>query len=358
MNELLLTREFIELSRYAGMRFDLVQAGGGNTSVKLDARTMLVKTSGAHLSEIHESKGYVGVDYPEISRIVDSADEWRNVNRRLRDLEVVRRVDMATKPSPKGTRASIEVFMHAVLGRFVLHTHPIAVNLITCRKDWDKILNDLFSRSLCISYYSPGIELGVVLYDELRAYQSKSGALPTVIFLQNHGLLIHGDTWKDVQHQTEDVVMKCEEFCGVDLKKYRMTSELAAYIGDGSIACLSEDQELIKMYQSTQGIESQRPLYPDSFVFCGVEPMILEDLKSPHALEKYREKYQTSPKVVLLNGLHYFIAQSVKKAKEIEEVYKAHAIVLTSLLQVPNYLSDDELSYLGGWEAEKYRKEK
>jgi rhamnose utilization protein RhaD (predicted bifunctional aldolase and dehydrogenase) len=198
----------------------------------------------------------------------------------------------------------------------------------------------------------------VVLYDELRAYQSKSGALPTVIFLQNHGLLIHGDTWKDVQHQTEDVVMKCEEFCGVDLKKYRMTSELAAYIGDGSIACLSEDQELIKMYQSTQGIESQRPLYPDSFVFCGVEPMILEDLKSPHALEKYREKYQTSPKVVLLNGLHYFIAQSVKKAKEIEEVYKAHAIVLTSLLQVPNYLSDDELSYLGGWEAEKYRKEK
>lgn len=358
MNELLLTREFIELSRYAGMRFDLVQAGGGNTSVKLDARTMLVKTSGAHLSEIHESKGYVEVDYPEISRIVDSADEWRNVDRRLRDLEMVRRVDMATKPSPKGTRASIEVFMHAVLGRFVLHTHPIAVNLITCRKDWDKILNDLFSRSLCISYYSPGIELGVVLYDELRAYQSKSGALPTVIFLQNHGLLIHGDTWKDVQHQTEDVVMKCEEFCGVDLKKYRMTSELAAYIGDGSIACLSEDQELIKMYQSTQGIESQRPLYPDSFVFCGVEPMILEDLKSPHALEKYREKYQTSPKVVLLNGLHYFIAQSVKKAKEIEEVYKAHAIVLTSLLQVPNYLSDDELSYLGGWEAEKYRKEK
>jgi len=358
MNELLLTREFIELSRYAGMRFDLVQAGGGNTSVKLDARTMLVKTSGAHLSEIHESKGYVEVDYPEISRIVDSADEWRNVDRRLRDLEVVRRVDMATKPSPKGTRASIEVFMHAVLGRFVLHTHPIAVNLITCRKDWDTILNNLFPDSLCISYCSPGIELGVMLYDELRAYQSKSGALPTVIFLQNHGLLIHGDTWKDVQHQTEDVVMKCEEFCGVDLKKYRMTSELAAYIGDGSIACLSEDQELIKMYQSTQGIESQRPLYPDSFVFCGVEPMILEDLKSPHALEKYREKYQTSPKVVLLNGLHYFIAQSVKKAKEIEEVYKAHAIVLTSLLQVPNYLSDDELSYLGGWEAEKYRKEK
>lgn len=358
MNELLLTREFIELSRYAGMRFDLVQAGGGNTSVKLDDRTMLVKASGAHLSEIQESKGYVEVDYLEIGRIVDSADEWHNLDRRLRDIEVIRQVGMATTPSPTGARASIEVFMHALLGRFVLHTHPIAVNLIACRKDWDTILSNLFPDSLCISYCSPGIELGVMLYDELRTYQSKSGTLPTVIFLQNHGLLIHGDTWKDVRHLTEDVVMKCEEFCGVDLKKYRMTSELAAYIGDGLIACLSEDQELIKIHQSNQGIESQRPLYPDSFVFCGVEPMILEDLKSPHALEKYREKYQTTPKVVLLNGLHYFIAQTVKKAKEVEEVYKAHTLVLASLLQAQNYLSDNELAYLGNWEAEKYRKEK
>lgn len=358
MNELLLTREFIELSRYAGMRFDLVQAGGGNTSVKLDFRAMLVKASGTHLSDIQEGKGYVKVDYPEIVRIIDSDDEWRNLDRRLRDVEVVRRVGEATTPSPTGTRASIEVFMHALLGRFVLHTHPIAVNLITCRKDWDAILNDLFPDSLCISYCSPGIELGVMLYDELSAHQSKSGPLPNVIFLQNHGLLIHGDTWKNVRHLTEDVVLKCEEFCGVDLKKYRMTSELAAYIGDGSIACLSEDQELIKIHQSTQWIESQRPLYPDSFVFCGVEPMVVEDLKSPHALEGYREKYQTSPKVVLLNGLYYFIAQSVKKAKEVEEVYKAHALVLASLLQAPNYLSDDELTYLGNWEAEKYRKEK
>jgi rhamnose utilization protein RhaD (predicted bifunctional aldolase and dehydrogenase) len=358
MNELLLTGEFIELSRYAGMRFDLVQAGGGNTSVKLDDRTMLVKASGAHLSEIQESKGYVEVDYPEIARIVDSADEWCNVDRRLRDIEVVRRVGMATKPSPTGTRASIEVFMHAVLGRFVLHTHPIAVNHITCRKDWDKILKGLFPDSLCISYCSPGIDLGVKLYEVLRAYQSKSVALPKLIFLQNHGLLIHGDTQKDVQELTDNVVMKCEDFCGVDLRRYRMTSKLAAYIGDGSIACLSEDQELIKIYQSTQQLEHQRPLYPDSFVFCGVEPMVLEDLKSPRTLEMYRKKYQGSPKVVLLNGLHYFIAQSVKKAKEVEEVYKAHALVLGSLLQVPNYLSDDELAYLCNWEAEKYRKEK
>ena len=357
MDEVFLTKEFVELSRYAGMRFDLVQAGGGNTSVKLDDRRMLVKASGTHLSEIQESTGYVEVNYPEIVQIIDSADQWRNIDRRLRDFEVDRQVGIATKPSPKGGRASIEVFMHAVLGRFVLHTHPISVNLITCRKEWNRILSEIFSDFLCISYYSPGIELGAKLFDELGTYQSKSGDIPRLIFLQNHGLLIHGDTQKEVQELTDDVVIKCEDYCGVDLTRYRMVSKLAAYMGDDSIAYLSEDEALVKMIQNTQQLEFQRPLYPDSFVFCGIEPMILEDLKSPHVLHKYQEKYQTSPKVVLLNKLLYFISQNVRKAKEAEEIYKAHTLVLGSLSQTPNYLSDDELSYLSNWEAEKYRKE-
>ena len=38
---------FIRISKYAGMRNDLAQAGGGNTSVKLDDQVMLVKSSGS-----------------------------------------------------------------------------------------------------------------------------------------------------------------------------------------------------------------------------------------------------------------------------------------------------------------------
>ena len=350
--------EFIELSRQAGMRFDLVQSSGGNISVKLDSCRMLVKASGVQLSDIVLGKGYVEVDYLKIMRIVNSADEWLGVDKGIRDAEVVRRVGVATKPSPASARASIEVFMHAALGRFVVHTHPIAVNLITCRKDWETILGNLFPRSLCIPYCSPGIELGVMLCDKLKAYETNSGVLPNLIFLQNHGLLLSGDTQMDVWGLTQDVVKKCEDFCGVDLGKYRITTELAAFIGEDSIACLSEDQELTRLHQDAGPIECQRPLYPDSFVFCGVEPMVLEDLNSHHALKTYKKKYRESPKVVLLNGRFYFIAQSVSKAKEVEEVYKAHAFVLTYLPKAPNFLSEDELAYLGNWEAEKYRKEK
>ena len=39
-------QNFINISKYAGERFDLIQAGGGNSSVKLDNGQMLIKASG------------------------------------------------------------------------------------------------------------------------------------------------------------------------------------------------------------------------------------------------------------------------------------------------------------------------
>ena len=54
MNEI---KNLIKLSKYAGMREDIVQAGGGNTSVKIDDKTMFIKSSGYQLSEMEENMG-------------------------------------------------------------------------------------------------------------------------------------------------------------------------------------------------------------------------------------------------------------------------------------------------------------
>ena len=58
------------ISSFAGNRFDLVQAGGGNSSVKLDDQQMLIKASGISLSEVKKDKGYVAVNYPLIRRSI------------------------------------------------------------------------------------------------------------------------------------------------------------------------------------------------------------------------------------------------------------------------------------------------
>ena len=45
-------KKFIDISKYAGERFDLIQAGGGNSSIKLDNGQMIIKASGYLLSDI------------------------------------------------------------------------------------------------------------------------------------------------------------------------------------------------------------------------------------------------------------------------------------------------------------------
>jgi rhamnose utilization protein RhaD (predicted bifunctional aldolase and dehydrogenase) len=358
MDERILTTQFIALSRYAGSRFDLVQASGGNTSVKLDDERMLIKASGFLLSELEPGKGGAVVDYPGIVNILKTADQWRDFTKRNRDAEVANQVGLATKTFSSGDRASIEVFLHAVLGRFVLHTHPIAVNIITSQSNWDKNLIDLFPDALCVPYRTPGIELGLELAARLSEFRLSNDRNPQLIFLQNHGLLVSAETADEVQKITEHIVVKCEAWCGVDLERYRKVTDIGEYIGGGVIAFLSEDRVLTDLLQNNKELFSQKPFYPDSFVFCGVLPLAIENLTDTQALETYRLTYQNSPKVINYRGRLYFIAKNIKKAKEIEEVYKAHILVLASMKERINFLSEDELAYLGNWEAEKYRREK
>ena len=43
-----------------------------------------------------------------------------------------------------GGRASIETFLHAITGKYTLHSHPTLVNVLTARKDGEEILQQLF----------------------------------------------------------------------------------------------------------------------------------------------------------------------------------------------------------------------
>lgn len=49
---------FVKISKYSGMREDLVQAGGGNSSFKISDDKMVVKASGFQLADVTEEDGY------------------------------------------------------------------------------------------------------------------------------------------------------------------------------------------------------------------------------------------------------------------------------------------------------------
>lgn len=59
-------KDFLLISKYADMREDLVQAGGGNSSLELDGERMLIKESGVQLADVTETDGFSVVNYPMV----------------------------------------------------------------------------------------------------------------------------------------------------------------------------------------------------------------------------------------------------------------------------------------------------
>ena len=82
MNEL---NKLIKLYKYAGERFDLVQAGGGNSSVKLENGEMLIKASGFILSDVEINNGYSKVLTKQISEIINNKNVITEKNKRNRE---------------------------------------------------------------------------------------------------------------------------------------------------------------------------------------------------------------------------------------------------------------------------------
>ena len=77
--------DFVQISRYAGERFDLVQAGGGNSSVKLDNDEMLIKASGFLLSEVTKDRGFSTVDTKKVANILTNKAIKSETNSRKRE---------------------------------------------------------------------------------------------------------------------------------------------------------------------------------------------------------------------------------------------------------------------------------
>lgn len=144
-------QELIKISKYAGMREDLVQAGGGNTSVKISQDEMLIKSSGCQLSEVAADYGYSRVCYRKIA-------EYLSANRGASISESDGK-KILVSTLLEGNRPSIETFLHSITGKVTLHTHPVMVNVLAARMNGMAELEKLFPAALFIGYATPGIDL-------------------------------------------------------------------------------------------------------------------------------------------------------------------------------------------------------
>jgi len=208
-------RDLIAVSRSVGADPTLVQGGGGNTSVKTaDGRFMYIKASGAALKDMSQSAGWRRLRMRGVRAILEQP-ELAQLGPAERESEVARRLlaccqDACSADAPP----SVESHLHAALGRFVVHVHPIAVCAYVCAKDGrarlEGLLRDLDPPALWVPYADPGYVLARSLERLTSAYSARHGRPPSVLLLQKHGLLVTAQTREAVLRLVKGVIAACE----------------------------------------------------------------------------------------------------------------------------------------------------
>jgi rhamnose utilization protein RhaD (predicted bifunctional aldolase and dehydrogenase) len=368
----------VNISRLAGERFDLVQAGGGNSSVKIDGEHIYVKASGLALSDV-SSSDFCLLRYPSLIDFVESASAAAPSAPGSFDYAALAELDKLANAAVEGAqenskRPSIEALLHCLLGKFTLHTHPIAVAALVCRSNWRDLVRREWPLALLVSYRTPGAALALELAGELK----KSGWRPgdeLIVFLENHGLIVAAATASAVLAITDKVTARVESLLAedgppLDLNRYRLTSSLSALLNQVCqtqlVSYLSDDSVLHGAVEAALPLVLARPATPDQLVYCGVVPLALEGssesgkidlLSETNKVEQYLRAHGQPPKVVLLDGKHLlFVGKSLRKCRDAEEVLRSHVLLQSGgTFDTMKYLDPAEVDYLSNWEAEKYR---
>lgn len=340
--------ELKAISKYAGMREDLVQAGGGNTSVKISDERMYIKASGCQLADVSMESGCALVNPKKIVEFF--------INTPLGEIGREQEKDLLDMALIEGGRPSIETFLHAVTGRVTLHTHPVFVNILAVRSTGMDELKKLFPDAMFVPYATPGISLAKEYF---QAWLEKGRKTSGVIFLKNHGLVVSGETAEEAISRNEEVVETLAKYLGMEYSPYQAATQiynlLAEIYGEGDVVYLSQNRHVYEAYQKLGGMWRHETC-PDCIVYCGKKILELSDEQRGREIKTYCAAYG-KPIVIKCRDSFYIVAPTVKKAKETESILAFSAqVALGNSGKNIDFLSDGEQDFLLGWDAEKYRR--
>lgn len=352
--------ELIELSKWAGQRFDLVQAQCGEASYKTDDGFIIVKAANTPLSAVSATSGFAHIELAELRKALSKLSaEQATLEKQVLTTEALKTLENLSTSTDSALPCP-EAFLHAHLDTYVLHTHGILVSTIASRITWEENFRELYPESLCISYKTPGIELAIELDAKISDYIKTNGKKPSVIFMQNYGLIVSAPTAQEVKFITEEVTVKLEQRLNIKNNTYRLSSVIAESVnsvfGFQKIAYLSNDAALREFITNAKPLFFQRPVSPETSPYCGARLLIIGEFNDVETLKKFNNSFHTYPRVIICKDLVFFVADSVQDARNIEESLKFHlsSLVINAAQQVKtdsiHFLEDAELVALAKWE--------
>lgn len=362
-------REIVALSREFGAGDDWVIGGGGNSSIK-DERWMWVKASGTALADI-EPHQFVKMDRRKLAAIWDlqyPEEQGAREDRAKADLFAAR------APGEESKRPSVEALMHALFpSRIVFHTHPTLVNALTCaRQGRSAAQRILGEEQLWIPMINPGYVLARRIYDErLRYLRDHEGREPRFILLENHGLVVHGESSEDIRRAHGDLVdALVPETGGLPPES---TPREAPAVLTRAAARLAELRPDLCIEPGADGVlepfvrdrTSLAPLEgalsPDHIVYAGHRPATAETpAEVPEALSRYQEEEGVPPKTLVLLGSGVLgIGTSVQAARNAVRLFVDAARIahLAPRFGGMQFMPKDQVEFIRNWEVEKYRQQ-
>lgn len=363
--------DLIAISRKFGQDSRFVIAGGGNTSYK-DENRLWVKASGHALATITED-GFAVLDRTLLNEMGEKA---YNEDTAIREEQV--KNDLAVACVTKGRRPSVETSLHNCMGfAFVVHLHPTLVNGLMCSANAEAVCGEIFPEALYIEYTDPGYTLFKKVYDRINAYKAANGKEPQVIFLQNHGIFVGGDTTAEIEGIYSEILGKLEAKVAALPEGGSEVSPTVTDVIPAIRQMLSRSGRGLKTLKVTKNalvdyfLDGSRekiaaPFTPDIIVYCKSAYIFIDAESDEEILKQAEEKIEAfaaekgyTPKVLLIKGVGLVaVGDNFKNAQIITDVF-------TDAMKVAFYaqsfggehpMEKAWIDFIDNWEVENYRR--
>jgi rhamnose utilization protein RhaD (predicted bifunctional aldolase and dehydrogenase)/NAD(P)-dependent dehydrogenase (short-subunit alcohol dehydrogenase family) len=379
----------LKLSRFYGSDPEFVIAGGGNTSVKIGER-LFVKGSGHALATM-PVEGFVEMDRAQLEALLNSALSTDRMKRE----EEFKNATLAARIHPeKNQRPSVEALLHHLMPpQYVVHTHSTLVNMVTCCAKGPELARQLAGDLVWIPEVDPGYILSKTLRQALEDFRKTTGRdCPRAVLMQNHGLVICGNTPEEIHSHTDWLVETIRKqlaaarngatFGPVTRFDPAAARNLIQTIGPAlrgllatgenlKIVSFSDAPEVMDLVAGAEGraVATGGPLTPDQIVYCKSFPLWFEPVagaSTSSLVVELRQRIQehakmtgSAPQVILVKGLGMFTAgDDFAGADTVRLVYTDIIKVMAGARRLGGirYMADDMRKFIEDWEVESYRK--
>jgi rhamnose utilization protein RhaD (predicted bifunctional aldolase and dehydrogenase) len=317
-------REFSELkalSARIGADQLLVQAAGGNTSIK-DGDVMWIKASGTWLKDAETREIFVPLNLPNLSEALLRDDpECESC------LGFIR-----TDLNASQLRPSIETSVHALMPhRVVLHVHCVSTIAWAIRKDAQTQIAERLKdfRWSWIPYARPGLHLS-------RAIRTNMLPETDVLILGNHGLVVAAHTVASC----ENLLQRVTEALRLEPRTIAASALAHIEVPPGYHLPVASACHMVALdpLASTRGVTGV--YYPDHVVFLGTS-IPSESTSNAVALALPGQG------VLIRDGAKPSVEPMVQCLADVFRRVPADAILRP--------LTAEETDHLLNWDAEKYR---